>query len=237
MQNIYFSLFEQLRSLEGTELWLLIGAAIVAVALIVFLVLFTRHRAKKKKQEAAEAAAVANVQKRRASLTQMIVYGALCLAVSFVLSYIKLFSMPFGGSITLVSMLPIAFYAHRMGIGPGLLCGLAAGLLQFIQAPYFLNVAQFLLDYLAGFACIGLAGLFKKNLPLGTFVGGFGRFACSFIAGVTFYAEYAGDFGLSPAVYSLFYNGSTLLVDTLLCVIVALLPPVQRLFKRLIPGR
>ena len=65
--------------------------------------------------------------------TKRLVYGALCIALSFALSYVKLFSMPMGGSITLCSMLPLMLYAYRFGTPAGLLAGLAYGLLQLIQ--------------------------------------------------------------------------------------------------------
>ena len=67
--------------------------------------------------------------------TKSLVYGALCIALSFALSYVKLFSMPMGGSVTLCSMLPLMFYSYRFGLSKGLLAGLAYGLLQLIQKP------------------------------------------------------------------------------------------------------
>lgn len=96
--------------------------------------------------------------------TRSIVYGGICVASSFVLSYIKV-SMSYGGSITLASMLPLFIYCYVFGIGKGLIVGVIYGLLQFIQGPYFLSVPQFLLDYILPFAGICLAGVFKKAMP------------------------------------------------------------------------
>ena len=92
---------------------------------------------------------------------KMIAYGALSIALSFVLSYIRLFRMPQGGSITPGSMLPIMLFSAAYGVGPGLLTGLVYGLLQYLQGGDFLNVWQFLFDYLIAFAALGLAGLHK----------------------------------------------------------------------------
>ena len=96
-----FVLWEKLAGLEGKELVMLIAAAAVAAALIVLLVCL-------RKRGAAEAPA-------KKIDVRALVYGALCISLSFVLSYIKLFSMPMGGSLTLCSMLPIAMYAWAFG--------------------------------------------------------------------------------------------------------------------------
>ena len=92
---------------------------------------------------------------------RMISYGALSIALSFVLSLIRLFRMPSGGSVTPGSMLPIMLFAASYGIGPGMLAGLVYGLLQYLQGGWFLNPWQFILDYPLAFAMLGLAGLYK----------------------------------------------------------------------------
>ena len=92
---------------------------------------------------------------------RMVAYASLSIALSFVLSYIRLFRMPQGGSITPGSMLPIMMFSAAYGVGPGLLTGLVYGLLQYLQGGDFLNVWQFLFDYLIAFAALGLAGLHK----------------------------------------------------------------------------
>ena len=61
---------------------------------------------------------------------RMLVEGAIMIAAAQVLSYLKLWRMPWGGSITL-AMLPIVLYAVRWGFGPGLLAGFVLGILQF----------------------------------------------------------------------------------------------------------
>ena len=161
-------------------------------------------------------------------------YGAVSIALAFVLSYVKLFSMPMGGSITLLSMLPICLYASAFGPAYGFSAAFAYSLLQFVQEPYFLNVWQLLLDYLLAFTCLGLASLFPGKLALGIGVSGFARLMCSVFSGVLFYAAYAAEAGYQSAwLYSFAYNGSSLGVDALICVIVALLPPVASLTRHI----
>jgi len=121
--------------------------SIVAIALLVVLALIICFSNKNKKTN-----------------TNAIAYGGLCIAASFVLSFIKL-SLPYGGSITLASMTPLFIYCYVFGMGRGLLVSIVYGLLQFIQGPFFLSVPQFLLDYILPFASVSVAGLFKKVMP------------------------------------------------------------------------
>ena len=79
--------------------------------------------------------------------TRMLANAALVIALSFILSYIRLYKMPQGGSITLASMLPIFMFAYAYGVGPGMLVGMAYGVLQFIQDAYFVHPVELLLDY------------------------------------------------------------------------------------------
>ena len=78
---------------------------------------------------------------------KMLSFGALSVALSFVLSCIRLYRMPQGGSVTPASMLPIMLFSAAFGVGPGLLSGLVYGILQYLQGGWFVNVWQFALDY------------------------------------------------------------------------------------------
>lgn len=164
--------------------------------------------------------------------TKMLVYGSLCIALSFVLSYIKLFSWPQGGSITPASMLPIMVFASMFGVLPGIVVGIAYGMLQLIQDPYVIHWAQLFLDYPLAFGAIGLAGLFKNNLALSALAGGCGRFVFSFLSGVIFFGSYAPD-GVSPIIYSLAVNGIMIGTDTLICAAVSLIPQIKSATKRI----
>lgn len=158
--------------------------------------------------------------------TKMLALGAVCMALSNVLSMIKLFDMPQGGSVTPASMLPLMLFAYVYGVGPGMTVGAVYGVMQFMIEPYFLSVPQMLLDYPIAFAMVGLAGLFSKNenralgLTAGVVLGSLGRFVAAVLSGVVFFAEYAGD--QNPWVYSIGYNGAYMLPECIICVVLAL---------------
>lgn len=158
--------------------------------------------------------------------TKMMAMGAVCIALSSVLSMIKIWKMPQGGSITAASMLPLMLFSYVYGMGPGCLVGALYGVLQFIIEPYFLSVPQMLLDYPIAFGMMGLAGLFSKmdnenlGLTVGVVLASVGRFVAAVLSGVIFFAEYAGD--QNPWVYSIVYNGSYMLPECIICVILCL---------------
>lgn len=172
--------------------------------------------------------------------TKTIVYGGMCVALSFILSYIRLYKMPQGGSITLASMFPIILYAIVFGPVCGIIAGTAYGFMQFIQEPSMVHWAQLFLDYPLAFACLGLAGFapkFSKNIQVGTTIGiiiaVLGRGIMHIVSGVIFFAEYAGD--QSPFIYSLVYNISYLIPEFIITLILALIiisTPVYSQLKR-----
>lgn len=96
--------------------------------------------------------------------TRSIAYGAICLALSFGLSYIRLFHMPQGGSITPASMLPVMLYAYIFGTKKGVFVGVAYAGLQSIQDLFFVHPLQYILDYPAAFMLLGLVG-FARAIP------------------------------------------------------------------------
>ena len=171
-------------------------------------------------------------KKNQQFTTKMLVYGSLCLALSFVLSYIKIFSWPQGGSITPGSMLPVMIFASMFGVLPGIIVGVAYGLLQLIQDPFVIHWAQLFLDYPLAFGAIGLAGLFRNNLILSSLIGGFSRFVFSFISGFVFFASYAPD-GINPLIYSLAVNGLIIGTETLVCAAISAVPQIKSATKRI----
>lgn len=168
---------------------------------------------------------------------RMLANAALCLALAFVLSYIKLFDLPQGGAVTAASLLPIVAFAYSYGLAPGLVVGVAYGLLQMIQDPWIVTPVQAILDYPLAFACIALAAVARK-LPdswgwlAGMALAAVGRFVCHTFTGVVFFAEYAEGTGLSPFVYSVSYN-SFVFVDMAICAVVMAFPQVRRALKRM----
>ena len=168
---------------------------------------------------------------------RMLANAALCLALAFVLSYIKLFDLPQGGAVTAASLLPIVAFAYSYGLAPGLVVGVAYGLLQMIQDPYIVTPVQAILDYPLAFACIALAAVARK-LPdswgwlAGMALAAVGRFVCHTFTGVVFFAEYAEGTGMSPFVYSVSYN-SFVFVDMAICAVVMAFPQVRRALNRM----
>ncbi len=178
---------------------------------------------------------------RRPFDSRTISFAAICVALAFALSYIKLFNMPMGGSITLASTLPIMLFSYMYGSRKGILAGLIYGALQAIQDPWILHPAQFLLDYGVAFAGIGAAGcikdfgLFKNNVraqfSVGAVIAGMLRFISHFFSGVfafgSFGTWYAEDFGIAalnnPYVYSLLYQTMYVIPDLLIVIIVGLI--------------
>ncbi len=229
-----FVLFQKLAKLEGTELVMLILGIAAVVALIV--VLYVRSR-RASAAVGTEGEAVSEKKRGRIS-TRVLVQGALCVALSFVLSYIKLFSMPMGGSITLFSMLPIFAFAWMYGPAAGLLAGFTYSLLQVVQGAYIVHPVQFVLDYFLSFTVLGLAGCFKKSLALGSFVGGMCRMLCGIISGAVFFADAAAEAGYTSIfAYTFMYNFTTIGIDTLLCVAAALIPAVNKAVTRIKNGK
>ena len=146
---------------------------------------------------------------------QMLCEGAILVALAQILSMLKLWEMPWGGSITL-GMLPIFLFAVRWGTRWGLVAGFAYGLLQVMfDGGFAISWQSILGDYLVAFTVLGLAGLGRgreKGIFLGTVLGGAARFVVHWVVGATVWAMYMPDafFGMtmtSPWLYSLLYNG------------------------------
>ena len=167
---------------------------------------------------------------RRQWSAKTVAYAALSIALSYVLSCFRLYRMPTGGSITPGSMLPLMLFSAAFGVGPGLLAGLTYGALQYLQGGWFLNVWQFLLDYLLAYGALGLAGLARK-LPKR-----WGLYAAIVIAAVVraLSATLAGYMFWDTAFWaSLVYNGTYLIPDTLICIVLALAvaKPVMKILQ------
>ena len=156
--------------------------------------------------------------------------GAILVALAFVLSFVKLYQLPNGGSLT-PAMFPILFYALRWGLGRGLTAGFVFGLLQLLfDGAYAWGWQSMVLDYLLAFAPLGLAGIFRGKawgIFPGTVIGCLGRFLVHHISGITIYRiiepTSVPGFGTydNPHMYSLVYNGSSMIPNMLLALVVA----------------
>ena len=158
-------------------------------------------------------------------------YAGVAVAMSFALSYLRIVKMPQGGSITVASLLPLIIYSYMFGVKKGVFAGMIYGLLQAVQDPYILHPAQFLLDYPAAFACIGLAGAFAKckkldSLPqvqiaLGGVTAGLARFICHYFSGVFAFGSFGG--GQNAWLYSLIYQSGYVLPDIAIVIAVGII--------------
>ena len=163
--------------------------------------------------------------------SKQLVYASAAIALAMVTSMIKLFSMPMGGSVTLLSMLFIVLIGYWYGPAAGMISGAAYGLLQFVIEPYFFTIPQVVVDYLLAFGALGLAGFFrnyKYGLTIGYLAGAAGRCLFAFFSGWIFFGAYASDYGMAAPVYSLVYNGSYLGAEALITILVIQLPPVKK---------
>jgi len=154
------------------------------------------------------------------------------IALAFVTSYIQLFKLPFGGAVTLMSMLFIVLIANWYGAGTGILVGLAYGILQFIQEPYFLTFFQVCCDYLLAFGALGIAGFFanrKNGLTVGYIAGVIGRGVFASMAGYFYWMSYMPESfpkALAP-VYPIVYNFMYLGLEAVLTLIVINIPAMK----------
>ncbi len=169
------------------------------------------------------------------SKTRILVECALMIALGTVLANIKIYELANGGSVTLFSMLPFILISFRHGVKWGLFTGFVNSLLQMLlgfyapPAPGLLPlVGMILLDYVLAFSLLGLACVFAKpfsNRLVGVGVGTFAvcliRFLCSFLSGVLIWGNLSE--GLPAWTYSLLYNGSYMLPETILTTVAAVL--------------
>ncbi|HBA49616.1 MAG TPA: energy-coupled thiamine transporter ThiT [Lachnospiraceae bacterium] len=165
---------------------------------------------------------------------KQLAFCAVAVALGTVLSNLKLYEFPFGGSITLLSMLFICLPGYWFGLEAGVITGVAYGILQLIIDPYVIHPAQLLVDYPLAFGAFGLSGLFtdKKNgLLKGYAAGIIGRWIFATLSGWIFFAEYAWE-GWSPLPYSLVYNGIYIFSEAAITLIILAIPQVRAAFAR-----
>lgn len=183
--------------------------------------------------------------------TRILTESALLVALATVLSMLRLVDLPYGGSVTLASMLPVVILAYRHGTAWGLLGGAANAVLQLLLGLNNLTwfstwqsvVAVIVLDYLLAFTLTGFGGLFRRAvrrqhvaLALGAVLASLLRYVCHVIAGATVWA------GLSipteaALLYSLAYNATYMLPECIVTALVALLLGTLLDFRRDVPTR
>ena len=144
----------------------------------------------------------------------------------------------------MASFAPLLIYAYYFGFAKALACGLIFGLLQFIQAPYILTPATFMLDYLLAFASISIMGLFSKfklnakTIVLGTTTSILFRFLMHFISGILYFNHGSIWVNLpadSAVAYSLLYQTVYLIPDLIICLTAMLLLHKMRVLEQIKP--
>lgn len=173
--------------------------------------------------------------------TRAITFAAICIALSFALSYIRFVRMPMGGSITFASMLPLMLYSYMFGCKKGLIAGLVYGMLQAIQDAWIFHPAQFALDYLVAFMAIGLTGCLRNvhtlkdrmrtKFTLGSIIAGVTRFISHFFSGVFAFGAYGVTYAeqwnipalSNPYIYSIVYQSLYIIPEMVIVIVVGVI--------------
>lgn len=201
----------------------LVISALILIAILIFIVMFFGKR-------------------KDGNSTRSITYAAVSIALSFALSYIRLFKLPQGGSVTFASLLPLMIYSYMFGIKKGVTAGFIYGILQAVQDPWIIHPAQFLLDYPIAFAMIGLSGIFRelnlfKKIPSLSFaLGGvfavIFRYLCHALSGIFAFSSYAPE-QFNAVAWGFLYNSFSL-VDMAICIAAGVLLFASKSFSQFI---
>ncbi len=208
------------------------GGVLAVIIIIALLVVLTALLREKEKDDNGK-------KPKKGFSAKQLVFSAAAIALGFVASYIKIVPMPWGGSITLCSMLFVTLIGYWYGPKIGLAAGFAYGFLQFVQdgGSYILSPLQACLDYILAFAALGLSGLFYKKangLIKGYIFAVLVRGLFHTIGGYLYWMDYMPDsFPKSlSAIYPIAYNYSYILAEGIITVIILLLPPVKSAMAR-----
>ena len=171
------------------------------------------------------------LQKRFKLNIRTITLLSIMVSLSTVLGFIKIYTLPQGGDVTLGSMVPIIFMSMVFGVPYGMFAGFLFGLLNLILDPHIYYPVQVLLDYFLAFTFLGIGGIFKKNKILAATISIFARFICHVLSGVIFFSSYAN--GQNSILYSVIYNGSYLGIELIITIVILYFLPIDR-FKKII---
>ena len=172
---------------------------------------------------------------------------AIMVALATVLSTIKLYEAPFGGSVTLLSMLPVSVLSIRLGLKWGITGGFLYALLQMFLdlgkvtswglTPAAL-IGCIIFDYLLAFTVIGLAGLFRKKGRIGMIIGialaMFLRFCSHLVSGTLIFDIWLPDGWANPFVYSVAYNGAFMLPELIFTVVAVIILTKTAAFRQVL---
>ncbi len=158
-------------------------------------------------------------------LTLSAIMIALATALAVICGLIPGLSLPYGGSFTIASMLPIVIVAYIFGLKWGLFTSLTYALIQMILdilmgkssvilalflpiedggQPLFYAISIIFIDYILAYGILFIGGTFRKmksrilGLSLGALIATSGRYFCHILSGYIFYGAYAEWFFGSP---------------------------------------
>lgn len=137
--------------------------------------------------------------------TRILAESAIMVALATVLSMLKVWQSPYGGSVTVLSMAPVILLSLRHGVKTGLFAGLAYSLIQlllgisnlaWIPTPMGIILCA-LFDYILPFTLLGLGGIFREKLgdrpilaaALGAFLVSCIRYGCHVVSGAVIWYE------------------------------------------------
>ena len=182
-----------------------------------------------------------------------LVEGALMVALATILSFIKVFTLPWGGAITLLSMLPIVLFSIRRGVKMGFMASFAYALIQLLQGivvdglfgwglTVTALIACIFLDYIFAFTVLGIAGIFRTKGNAGWIAGIalaiFARFCSHLVSGAAIFHSagkiWEGFATDNEWLYSCIYNGAYMLPELIFTVVAAILLLQIPQFKKII---
>lgn len=191
-----------------------------AIVLLFLILLFNKNREQ-------------NLDKKWSA--KKLAFCSISISFAIVTSFISLFCLPFGGSVTMFSMLFICLIGYFYGPSIGIISGLTFGFMSLMFKPYIVHPIQIVLDYILAFSALGISGFFanlKNGLVKGYLVGVSGRYLFSVLSGWIFFGQYAWD-GWEALPYSAVYNGAYLAAEAILTVIVIRMPIVYKGIDRI----
>ena len=175
------------------------------------------------------------------NVTRKLTESAVFIAIATVLSMIKI-DLPFGGGVTIASMLPIILISHRWGWKWGIPTAFVYSCIQLLLGldnvgyadSFWTALVIILLDYIIAFTVLGLSGCFdlvlgktRASLATGIAVTLVLRFLCHLVVGAVIWGVWMPESFMNmtmtnPWVYSFLYNGWYMLAELIVTEIVAM---------------
>ncbi len=206
------------------------GSALSIIIVLVLLCLTALPRRKAQRENTAGGA-----RKETGFSNRQLAFSASAVALAFAASYIRIIPLPWGGAVTLCSMLFITLIGYWFGPVVGLSAASAYSFLQFFQdgGSYILSPLQVCLDYFFAFTALGVSGFFshqKNGLLKGYIAAILFRGLFHTIGGYLYWMDYMPDsFPRSMAfAYPFLYNYAYILLEGVLTILLLQIPAVKK---------